>query len=61
MRIDIISAVPALLDGPLNHSIVKRAREKKLVHIYLHDLEITPKISTKKWMITPMAEMPVWC
>ena len=38
MRIDIISAVPALLDGPLNHSIVKRAREKKLVHIYLHDL-----------------------
>ena len=38
MRIDIISAVPALLDGPLNHSIVKRAREKKLDHIYLHDL-----------------------
>lgn len=38
MRIDIISGVPALLDGPLNHSIVGRAREKKLVEIFVHDL-----------------------
>lgn len=38
MRIDIISAVPALLDGPLNHSIVKRAKEKGLVEIHVHDL-----------------------
>lgn len=38
MRIDIISAVPALLDGPLNHSIVKRAIDNKRVEIYVHDL-----------------------
>ena len=38
MRIDIISAVPALLDGPLNHSIVKRAVDKDLVEIHVHDL-----------------------
>ncbi len=38
MRIDIISAVPALLDGPLNHSIVKRAVDKELVEIHVHDL-----------------------
>ncbi|MEQ9264126.1 MAG: tRNA (guanosine(37)-N1)-methyltransferase TrmD [Balneolaceae bacterium] len=38
MRIDIISAVPALLDGPLNHSIVKRALDKKLVEVFVHDL-----------------------
>lgn len=38
MRIDIISAVPALLDGPLNHSIVKRAIDKNLVEIHVHDL-----------------------
>lgn len=38
MRIDIISAVPALLDGPLNHSIVKRAADKNLVEIHVHDL-----------------------
>ena len=28
IRFDIISAVPALLSGPLDHSIVKRAKEK---------------------------------
>ena len=38
MRIDIISAVPDLLTGPLNNSIVQRAKEKKLVEIYVHDL-----------------------
>lgn len=38
MRIDIISAVPQLLDGPLKHSIVGKARENGLVDIYVHDL-----------------------
>lgn len=38
MRIDIISAVPALLESPLNHSIVKRAIDKKLAEIHVHDL-----------------------
>lgn len=38
MRIDIISAVPDLLDSPLNHSIVKRAKDKGLVEIFVHNL-----------------------
>ena len=38
MRIDIITVLPQLLDGPLNHSIVKRASEKGLVEIHVHDL-----------------------
>lgn len=38
MRIDIISAVPALLESPLNYSIVKRAIDKELVEIHVHDL-----------------------
>lgn len=38
MRIDIITVLPPLLEGPLNHSIVKRAREKALVDIHIHDL-----------------------
>ena len=38
MRIDIISAVPELLESPLNYSIIKRAREKSLVEIYVHNL-----------------------
>jgi len=38
MRIDIITVLPQLLDGPLNHSIVKRASDKGLVEIHIHDL-----------------------
>lgn len=38
MRIDIISAVPQLLKSPLSESILKRAQEKKLAEIVLHDL-----------------------
>ena len=38
MRIDIITVVPELLESPLNHSIVKRARDKGLVDIVVHNL-----------------------
>lgn len=38
MRIDIISAVPQLLEGPLNHSIIDNARKKGLVEIHIHNL-----------------------
>jgi len=38
MRIDIITVLPELLEGPLNHSIVKRAREKGLVEINVVNL-----------------------
>lgn len=38
MHIDIISAVPELLDSPLSHSIVGRARSKGLVEIEVHNL-----------------------
>lgn len=38
MRIDIISVLPGLLSGPLDNSIIKRAREKGVVEIHIHDL-----------------------
>jgi len=38
MRIDIISAVPELLYGPLNHSIPKKAQDKGLAEIVVHNL-----------------------
>ncbi|MDP4197951.1 MAG: tRNA (guanosine(37)-N1)-methyltransferase TrmD [Bacteroidota bacterium] len=38
MRIDIISAVPKLLESPLSESIIKRAREKGIIEIVAHDL-----------------------
>jgi len=38
MRIDIITVAPGLLESPFSHSILKRAQEKGLVDIHLHDL-----------------------
>ena len=35
MRFDIISVLPELLESPLNHSIMKRAREKGLLEVFL--------------------------
>lgn len=38
MRIDIITVQPALLDGPLNHSMVQRAKDKGLAEINVINL-----------------------
>ncbi len=38
MRIDILTVVPEILESPLNFSILKRAQEKKLVEIHVHNL-----------------------
>jgi len=38
MRIDIITCLPKLLEGPFSDSILKRAQEKELVEIHVHDL-----------------------
>jgi len=38
MTIDIISAVPGLMESPLNHSIVQRAKDKSLVEINVINL-----------------------
>ncbi len=38
MRIDIISVQPNLLSGPFSHSIIKRAQDKGLFEVHLHDL-----------------------
>lgn len=38
MRIDIITVLPELLEGPINQSILKRAQNKGLVEICVHNL-----------------------
>jgi tRNA (guanine37-N1)-methyltransferase len=38
MRVDIISVVPDLMQSPFAHSIMKRAAEKGLLEVYVHDL-----------------------
>lgn len=38
MRIDILTVVPDLLEGPFSHSILKRAKEKGLAEIHVHNI-----------------------
>lgn len=38
MRIDIITVLPEILESPFNFSIIKRAKEKGLAEIFLHNL-----------------------
>ncbi|MDN4165746.1 tRNA (guanosine(37)-N1)-methyltransferase TrmD [Cytophagales bacterium LB-30] len=38
MRIDIITCLPKLLESPFSHSILKRAQDKGLVEVHVHDL-----------------------
>jgi len=38
MRIDILTIFPEFFDGPFSHSIIKRAKEKKIVDIIMHNV-----------------------
>jgi tRNA (guanine37-N1)-methyltransferase len=38
MRIDILTVLPELLESPFNHSILKRAADKGLVDIHVHNI-----------------------
>ena len=38
MHIDILTVLPELLESPLAHSIMKRAQEKNLLDVHVHQL-----------------------
>jgi tRNA (guanine37-N1)-methyltransferase len=38
MRIDILTILPELIESPLAHSIIKRAKEKGVVEVNLHNI-----------------------
>ncbi len=38
MRIDILTILPELLESPMNHSILKRARDRGIVEINVHNI-----------------------
>jgi tRNA (guanine37-N1)-methyltransferase len=38
MRIDVITVLPEILESPLGHSIIKRAQQKGLVDLHIHQL-----------------------
>lgn len=48
MRIDILTVLPELLEGPFSHSILKRAQEKNLAEIHIHNIRDYSKDKHKK-------------
>lgn len=48
MRIDIISVVPELLDSPFAHSIMKRAADKALLEVHVHNLRDFTNLKNKQ-------------
>ena len=38
MRIDILTVLPELLESPLNHSIIKRAKDKGVAEVHIHNI-----------------------
>jgi len=48
MRIDIISVVPELLDSPFAHSIMKRAADKSLLEVHVHNLRDFTNLKNKQ-------------
>ena len=49
MRIDIITVIPELLESPLSHSIMKRARDKGLLEVQVHHL--------RKWAVNEYGQV----
>ena len=49
MHIHILSVVPELLDSPLNHSIMKRAKDKGLLTVTVHHL--------RKWAVNEYGQI----
>ena len=49
MNIDIITVLPELLDSPFNHSIMKRAQDKGLLHVQTHQL--------RKWALNKYGQV----
>ncbi len=49
MRIDIITVLPELLESPLQHSIMKRAQEKGLLTVEVHQL--------RKWAVNDYGQV----
>jgi tRNA (guanine37-N1)-methyltransferase len=49
MKIDILTVLPELLESPFNHSMVKRAKEKGLLEINIHQL--------RKWAVNEYGQV----
>ena len=48
MKVDVLTLFPAMFAGPLDESILRRARESGRLELALHDLRDWTQSTTKK-------------
>ena len=60
MRIDILTVLPEMIEGMVNCSIVKRAQDKGLAEIHLHNLRDYTTTNGGVWMIILSGVKPAW-
>ena len=61
MRIDILTCLPELLASPFAHSIVKRAQDKGLAEIHVHQLRDKAINKHVKLTTSYLVVGPAWC
>jgi len=60
MRIDILTLFPGMFEGPFSESILKRATEKKLVEIHVHNIRDYSTDKHRRVDDYPFGVMRVW-
>lgn len=60
MRIDIITVLPEMIEGFFNCSIMKRAQNKGLAEIYIHNLRDYTEDKYRRVDDYPLAVLPEW-
>jgi len=58
MKIDVLTLFPAMFAGPLDESIVKRARKAGLLDLQIHNLRDCAHDRHKTWMTVRLAAGP---
>jgi len=60
MKFDILTLFPGMFGGPFDESIIKRARDKGLIEISLHNIRDYALDRHQVTDDSPMAAAPAW-
>ena len=60
LRFDIFTLFPGIFAGPLDESIVRRARDRGIVQIDIHDIRDWAMTAIAPSTTRPMAAGPGW-
>ncbi len=61
MRFDLVTIFPDFFAGPLDHGILRRARETGIIEVNVQDLRAFTKDGIALWMTGRLAGAKAWC